>query len=125
MRKSNFAYSQKLIHAIVSIPWLPITASIYTRLHCECRKNLIFLPIIRPHRSTKYVDAAYCYRPSSVVCLSVCLSVTLVSPAKTAAPIEMPFDLGTRVDPRNHVLDGDPDPLWEGAILMAEMGAPL
>jgi len=50
----------------------------------------------RPHRSTTYVDAAYCYRPSSVVCRSVCLSVclsvrqsvglfvTLVSPAKTA-----------------------------------------
>ena len=30
--------------------------------------------IIRPHRSTTYVDAAYCYRPSSVVCRSVCLS---------------------------------------------------
>jgi len=29
---------------------------------------------MRPHRSTTYVDAAYCYRPSSVVCLSVGLS---------------------------------------------------
>jgi len=28
------------------------------------------------------VDAAYCYRPSSVVCRSVCRSVTLMSPAK-------------------------------------------
>jgi len=37
------------------------------------------------------VDAVYCYRPSSVVCLSV----TLVSPAKTAEPIEMPFGLRT------------------------------
>ena len=27
--------------------------------------------IIRPHCSTTYVDVAYCYRPSSVVCLSV------------------------------------------------------
>jgi len=36
--------------------------------------------------------------------LSVSLSVTLVSPAKTAEPIEMPF--GTREDPRRHVLDG-------------------
>ena len=25
-----------------------------------------------PHRNTAYVDAAYCYRPSSVVCRSVC-----------------------------------------------------
>ena len=46
-------------------------------------------------------------------CLSVGLSVTLVSPAKTAAPIEieMPFGLRTRVGQRNHVLDGGPDPL--------------
>jgi len=44
------------------------------------------------------------------VCLSVCLSVTLVSPAKTAVLIEMPFGLRTRVDPGNHVLDGDSDP---------------
>jgi len=50
-------------------------------------------PIIRPHRSTRptYVDAAYCYRRSSVVCRSVCQSVTIVRPAKTAEPIEMPF----------------------------------
>jgi len=38
-----------------------------------------------------YVDAADYYRPSSVVWRSVCRSVTLVSPAKTAEPIEMPF----------------------------------
>ena len=31
--------------------------------------------IIMPHRSTTYVDAAYCYWPSSVACLSVGLSV--------------------------------------------------
>ena len=30
--------------------------------------------VIRPHRSTMYVDAANCYRPSSVVCRSVGLS---------------------------------------------------
>jgi len=30
-------------------------------------------------------------------CLSVGLSVTLVSPAQTAGPIEMPFELWTRV----------------------------
>jgi len=40
--------------------------------------------IIRPHRSTTYIDAAYCYRLSSVVCQLVCQSVTVVSPAKTA-----------------------------------------
>ena len=66
--------------------------------------------IFRPHRSAMYVDAAYCYRPSSVVswsvCQSVCRSVTLVSRAKTAEPIEMQFGLRTRVGPGNHVLDG-------------------
>jgi len=41
-----------------------------------------------------YVDAAYCYRPSSVVCLLVSLSVTaLLSHAKTTEPIEVPFGL--------------------------------
>jgi len=42
--------------------------------------------------------------------LSVCRSVTLVSPAKTAEPIAMPSGLRTRVGPGNHVLDGGPDP---------------
>ena len=44
--------------------------------------------------------------------LSVCLCVTLISPAKRAAPIEVPFGLRTRVGPTNHVLDGvqNPDP---------------
>ena len=50
---------------------------------------------------------------------SVGLSVTQVSPAKTAAPIEMPFGLRTRVGPRNHILDGAQIPHGkEGAILM-------
>ena len=33
------------------------------------------------------------------------LSVTLVSPAKTAEPIEMPFELWAPMGPRNHVFD--------------------
>jgi len=37
-----------------------------------------------PHCSTTYVDAVFCYRRSSVVCLSVCLSVTIVSCAASA-----------------------------------------
>jgi len=44
------------------------------------------------------------------VSLSVDLSVTLVIPAKTAAPIEMPFGLRNPVGPKNHVLEGGPDP---------------
>jgi len=48
---------------------------------------------------TTYVVAVYCYRLSTMVCRSV----TLVSPAKTAEPIEMPFGLKTWVGPGNHV----------------------
>jgi len=51
------------------------------------------------------------------VCLSVCLSVTLVSPAKTAEPIEMPFGLWPRVGPRKHVLYGDQIPRAKGQLL--------
>jgi len=36
------------------------------------RPHLIIITIIRPHRSTMYVDAAYCYWLSSTVCRSVC-----------------------------------------------------
>ena len=39
--------------------------------------------------------------------LFVCLSVTIVSPAKTAEAIEMSFGIWTRVVPRKHALDGD------------------
>jgi len=49
--------------------------------------------------------------------LSVGLSVTLVSPAKTAELIEIPFGLRTRVGSGNHVLDGGPDAPWQGATL--------
>ena len=45
------------------------------------------------------------YRDTAVIC------------AKTAEPIEMPFGFWARIGPRDHVLDGGPDPPWEGAIL--------
>ena len=48
--------------------------------------------------------------------LSVGLSVTLVSPAKMAEPINMPFGLCTWVGPGNRVLDGGPDPPMGMAI---------
>jgi len=37
---------------------------------------LMFTLFCRPHRNTTYVDAAYCYRRSSLVCRYVCLSVS-------------------------------------------------
>jgi len=43
------------------------------------------------------------------VCLSVCLLVTFVSPAKAAEPIEMPIGELSLVGPRKYVSDGDPD----------------
>ena len=62
---------------------------------------------------TRYVDEAYCYRPTSVVCRSVCM---LVSPAEAAEPIEMLFGLRTRVDLGNHVLDGVHIPRWKAIL---------
>jgi len=59
---------------------------------------------------------------TDLVVWSVGLSVTVVNSAKTAEPIEMPFGLSTRVDPRNDVLDVVPDPPWEGAILSEGKG---
>jgi len=41
--------------------------------------------------------------------LSVCLSATLVSPAKMAELIKMPFGLRTWVSQRKHILDGGLD----------------
>jgi len=57
--------------------------------------------------------------------LSVCLSVTLVSPAKTAAPIEMPFELRTWVGRGNHVLDGGPDLAMGRGKFWGENGRPI
>jgi len=47
----------------------------------------------------------------------VCLSVILVSPAKTSEPNVMLFEGLIRVNPRSYVLDGVQIPSWEGAIL--------
>ena len=71
----------------------------------------IVIIIIRPHRCTMY-DAACCYRPSSVVCPSVGRSVTIMSCAKTAEPIEMPFGIWTRVGPVKHALCGVHSAHW-------------
>jgi len=57
--------------------------------------------------------------------LSVGFSVTLVSPVKTAAPIELPFGLRTWVGPGKHIVDGGPDPTWEGANFFGENGRPV
>jgi len=55
-----------------------------------------------------------------MVCRSVCLSVALVNPAKTAEPNEMLFKLRTG----NHVLDGGAESPWEVAIFWGK-GHPI
>jgi len=87
------------------------------------KQNFIFLfmiHIIRPHHSTTYVDAVYCYRPSSMVCLLVCLSVTVVSSAKMPELIE---ESSGRRKPR--IRWGWSRSPWKGAILMGGKGIPL
>ena len=96
---------------------------------CLRERSLVMI-IIRLHRSTTYAYAAYCYRRSSVVCRSVCLSVCrsvcrTSEPCKTAAPIEMPIGLGTRVGPRNHVSDGGPDPPMGRGNFEGRKGRPI
>jgi len=63
--------------------------------------------------------------PSSMVCQSVCWSVTVVSPAKMAEPIEMPFGLRIWVDPMNHILDRGSDPPKGRSNYMRERGGLL
>jgi len=102
----------------IGIRWLQFVA-VETMLNDCCRNFASALSVyiflqytlftvsklsFEPHRST-YVDVAYCYRPSSVVCRSIGRSVTVVSPTKTAEPIEMPFGLSNRVDSRNQLSD--------------------
>ena len=59
-----------------------------------------------------------------MVCRSVGLSVTIMSPAKTAELIEMPFGLWSWVGPRNHVLDRVQTSARKGAILRGK-GRPI
>ena len=59
------------------------------------------------------------------VAWSVGLSVTLVSPAKTAALIELPFGFRTWVGLGNHALDGVQIPHGKGQIFGGRMGVPL
>ena len=87
--------------------------------------------VFRPHRRTTYVDAAYIFLQTEycglTVSLSVCrsLSVTVVSPAKTDEPIEMPFGLWTQVGQRNHVLDAVQIPMGRGIFEGGSYGGPL
>jgi len=61
---------------------------------------------------------------SQVVCsVRLCVLGIRVSCAKTVELIEMLFGKQTCVGPSNHLLDGDPDPPLEGALLRGHMPA--
>jgi len=45
-----------------------------------------------------------------------------VSPAKTAEPLEMPFEIWTRVNPRKDILHRSPDPRAKGQLLGERTG---
>jgi len=79
-------------------------------LMCQPASQACVEHIFRPYHSTMYAGAAF-YRCSSVSCMSVYLSLMIVSPAKMAEPIEMPIGVWTGVGPRNHVMCGGPYPL--------------
>jgi len=53
-----------------------------------------------PHRNSKYVDAAYCYRPSSVVCLSVCHTSEPYKNGRTDRDVIWVADSGWPKEPR-------------------------
>jgi len=69
-----------------------------------------------------YVDAACCYRQSSVVCQFVCRTSEPCKNGWTDRDAVWVED--SEVGLENHVLDGGPDPLWEWAIL-GEGAAPF
>ena len=54
---------------------------------------------------------------------SVCQSITIVSPAKTAKQIKMLLGVWTQVGRRNHTFDGGPDPPRETEILRGKLAA--
>jgi len=95
---------------------------------------MIIIIIIRPHRSTTYVDAAYCYRPSRVVCrsvgLSVCLSVCrsvchTSEPCKNGCTDRDAVWVEDSGGPREPYIDRRPYPPWEWAIFRGKEGAQL
>ena len=59
------------------------------------------------------------------VAWSVGRSITVVSPAKTAQAIEMLFGSRTRLQPRNHVLDGSADPQMGRGNFEGRRGRPI
>ena len=89
---------------------------LYWLMHDDSTINIsmdVIIIVIWLHHSAMYIDMYCHYRQSSVVC-QLRGSVAIMSPAKTAELIEMPFGLWTRVGQSNHVLDGVQIPCAKG-----------
>ena len=75
---------------------------------CTDDRSVLILVCLFPLKIVPHTPYSYALlrrlAQTSVVCLSLCQSVTLVSPAKTAETIKLPFAFRTRVGPMNHVL---------------------
>ena len=67
-----------------------------------------------------YIDAAYCYRLSSVVCRSVCRSS---EPCKNGLTDRDAICVEDSGGSRNHALDGSPDHPMEGTVFRDEWAA--
>ena len=72
----------------------------------------VFDTVVGTHRSTTYVDAAYSYRPSSVVCRSVCHTSEPCKNGCTDRAAIWVEDLGAPGEP---CIRWGPDPPWETA----------
>ena len=83
------------------------------------RKTTLSSPVLPPEFKDQFqslspamrvvLDAGYCFRDRDVyriVCLSVCLLVTIASPAKPAEPIEMFVATGSKEAKWNHLCSG-------------------
>ena len=110
-------------------PFRSAAYSLYVNFRCSksnaflfsCKQAIEVCILLGCIARTMYVDVAYCYRPISMVCWFV----TLVSPAKTAEPIEMLFGSRTPVGPWNHVLDAGPYSPMRGGNFEGGRGGPL
>jgi len=105
------------------------TSSCFFSAHyCDrlTKRPCFYCIIIRPHHSTTYVDAAYPYRPNSVVCRFVCLSVCHTSePCKNGCTDRAAIWVEDLGGPGNHVLDGSPDPSMGRGKFLGENGRPI
>jgi len=63
----------RLITTTINLLWSDSIDTVYNivyavPLHLQTSQQYAVSIIIRSHRSTTYVDADYCYQPSSMVC---------------------------------------------------------